>query len=87
MYMHGPGIYRKYGFHRDWHWQMMCTVTDAFIILFQKCVGMYRDMSVPYITRKYYSIVHTRHIHGTDMSVVYARWSGFPGQMVAPAVP
>ena len=31
-----------------------------------------------YMTRTYYSIVCTRHIHSTDMSVhVYARWSGF----------
>ncbi len=40
-------------------------------IHFPKCTYM----SVP---RTYYSIVHRRFIHGTDMSVhVYARWSGF----------
>ncbi len=31
-----------------------------------------------YMMCMYYSIVHTRHIHGSDMYIhVYARWVGF----------
>ena len=39
---------------------------------------MYRHVCTMYITCMYDRIVHTRHIHGTDISVhVYTRRAGF----------
>ncbi len=64
-----------------YHVRTMYRRAYTFAEMYIQCTYMYRHFEkciYNVCPQTYYSIVYTRYIHGTDMSVhVYARWSGF----------